>query len=755
MSALPYPILHYLLQMAEDEWALIPDQHQRTIVHIDVDCFYAQVEMVRDPSLRDKPLGIKQKNLMVTSNYVARSMGVKKSMWIRDAVKILPSLVFVDGSDLTHYRQFSTEISAVAQSFTPNVERLGLDENYVDITDIVGDYISPEYNAVEGHVFGDKEEDNKVLGDPCGCGCLQRLTAGSHLAKKIRQQILETTGITCCAGVAHNKLLAKLISGYYKPNQQTVVFPWQVHDVMESLKQARSIPGIGSTTFKILEDLNISTVQELQNASLSTLHTRFDEETSKRLKDLSYGIDESLVRKSGKPQSIGLEDAFKKVSSIAEVRIKYHTLLGRLLKLLAEDGRVPGALKVSVRKFDKELRFGHRETKQVPLLASLFSTGVKNITERTKSDLMNLIINLFHKMVDVSKPFHLTLVGVGFTKFIERAKEGMAISSFFSKTSKDKKESIKTGETKPMNISQNSKGSYKLDSKSEAVREEPRPLDVRLQENDTSSEEASDAEDFHQPLEDVHSEKTYHHAQDQSHNNSENKADEEAQETAEKYPSELDMSKPLPSRVPDLPSGIDREVFESLPSDLQAEVLRSYQASSLTSKRENITESKGVKIPTSKTKSPAKCNVNRKRSLDVYFKNTQSRDVHEGDSKRVKLGEETEKTSELNNRACDNLSVEKPSCSRDNSVHKDHFPGPKRENNGKAELPVETENNMEVLVKKGIDPDVFNSLPKELQAEILGQEKLQKPVFSPPSKRTPNSKSSNESTSILKYFKKK
>lgn len=304
--------------MAEDEWALIPDQHQRTIVHIDVDCFYAQVEMVRDPSLRDKPLGIKQKNLMVTSNYVARSMGVKKSMWIKDAVKILPNLVFVDGSDLTHYRQFSTEISAVAQSFTPNVERLGLDENYVDITDIVGDYISPEYSAIEGHVFGDKEEDRKVLGDPCGCGCLQRLTAGSHLAKKIRQQILETTGITCCAGVAHNKLLAKLVSGYYKPNQQTVVFPWQAHDVMESLKQARSIPGIGSTTFKILEDLNISTVQELQNASLSTLHTRFDEETSKRLKDLSYGIDEGLVRKSGKPQSIGLEDAFKKVSSIAE-----------------------------------------------------------------------------------------------------------------------------------------------------------------------------------------------------------------------------------------------------------------------------------------------------------------------------------------------------------------------------------------------------------------------------------------------------
>lgn len=739
--------------MAEDEWALIPDQHQRTIVHIDVDCFYAQVEMVRDPSLRDKPLGIKQKNLMVTSNYVARSMGVKKSMWIRDAVKILPNLVFVDGSDLTHYRQFSTEISAVAQSFTPNVERLGLDENYVDITDIVGDYISPEYSAIEGLVFGDKEEDRKVLGDPCGCGCLQRLTAGSHLAKKIRQQILETTGITCCAGVAHNKLLAKLVSGYYKPNQQTVVFPWQAHDVMESLKQARSIPGIGSTTFKILEDLNISTVQELQNASLSTLHTRFDEETSKRLKDLSYGIDEGLVRKSGKPQSIGLEDAFKKVSSIAEVRIKYYTLLERLLKLLAEDGRVPGALKVSVRKFDKELRFGHRETKQVPLLASLFSSGVKSVTEKTKSDLMNLMINLFHKMVDVSKPFHLTLVGVGFTKFIERAKEGMAISSFFSKASKEKKESTKTGEAKYLNVSQNSKGSCKLDSKPETVQKEPMPLDIRLQEKDALSEESSDAEDFHQPLENVFSDKTHQLTQDQSHTNSEYKADEEEQEMAVKHHSDVDMSKSLPSQASDLPSGIDREVFESLPPDLQAEILGSYQSNSSTCKRETKTESKGAKTPTTKTKSPTKSNVNRKRSLDVYFKNTQSQDAHEVDSKRIRSSKETEKTRELSNG--DNLSIEKPSCSRDNTYHKDHFPEPKIESNGKVELPVEIESNMEVLVKKGIDPDVFNSLPKELQAEILGQEKLQKPIFSPPRKKIQNSKSSNESTSILKYFKKK
>ncbi|KAG0713218.1 DNA polymerase iota [Chionoecetes opilio] len=201
--------------LPEDTWALCPADHRRTIIHLDVDCFYAQVEMVRDPSLRDKPLGVKQKNLMVTSNYVARSLGVKKSMWIKEALEILPNLILVDGSDLTYYRQFSSEISAVAQTLTPAVERLGMDENFVDVTEIVGDYLKQSTSGkIEGHIYGDKEPSEALPGDPCGCGCRDRLTAGTLVAKKLRQQIFETTGITCCAGIAHNKLLAKLVCGY-------------------------------------------------------------------------------------------------------------------------------------------------------------------------------------------------------------------------------------------------------------------------------------------------------------------------------------------------------------------------------------------------------------------------------------------------------------------------------------------------------------------------------------------------------------
>ena len=82
-------------------------QTQRTIIHIDVDCFYAQVEMLRDLSLALKPLGIQQKNIVVTCNYVARQRGVGKCQYITEAMKVCPDLVLVNGEDLARYRKVS------------------------------------------------------------------------------------------------------------------------------------------------------------------------------------------------------------------------------------------------------------------------------------------------------------------------------------------------------------------------------------------------------------------------------------------------------------------------------------------------------------------------------------------------------------------------------------------------------------------------------------------------------------------------
>lgn len=85
--------------------------HARVIVHIDMDCFYAQVEEIRDPSLAGRPLGVKQKNIVVTCNYEARAAGVRKCMLVEDAVRICPDITLVVGEDLAPYRHASAQVS--------------------------------------------------------------------------------------------------------------------------------------------------------------------------------------------------------------------------------------------------------------------------------------------------------------------------------------------------------------------------------------------------------------------------------------------------------------------------------------------------------------------------------------------------------------------------------------------------------------------------------------------------------------------
>ncbi|GLC37396.1 hypothetical protein PLESTM_000579100 [Pleodorina starrii] len=111
-------------------------EQQRVILHFDCDCFYAQVEEVRNPALRQVPLGITQKYLIVTCNYLARAAGVTKLMGIRDAMARCPGLVLVSGEDLGPYRQASKAIHAVLSRYGP-AEKLGMDETFVDVTEEV------------------------------------------------------------------------------------------------------------------------------------------------------------------------------------------------------------------------------------------------------------------------------------------------------------------------------------------------------------------------------------------------------------------------------------------------------------------------------------------------------------------------------------------------------------------------------------------------------------------------------------------
>lgn len=391
--------------------------HSKCVIHIDIDCFYAQVEMLRNPDLRSIPIGIQQKNIVVTSNYEARKYGVQKCMLVSDALRVCPNLKLVNGEDLHDYRTASNKVFVLLQSWKCPVEKLGMDENFVDVTNLVQERLKSALNCktFAGHLYDQPSTD-------CICGCHSRLKIASEIANEIRHKIHTELGFTTCAGIAHNKLLAKLVCPLHKPNDQTIIFPESSSKFMATLPSISAIPGVGTKTAETLEALNIKSVCDLQSASLDLLKKHFNPDMAIRLKHLSLGEDRAPVKQTGKPQSIGLEDSFKTVSVKSEVEEKFSALLQRLLVLVREDGRIPVSLRVTLRKKDARRVSSHRESRQCQISPSIFvmNNGALTVTETGQTKLLGIIMRLFNKLVDLSKPFHLTLVGLAFTKFQDR-----------------------------------------------------------------------------------------------------------------------------------------------------------------------------------------------------------------------------------------------------------------------------------------------------------------------------------------------
>ncbi|KAJ6639986.1 DNA polymerase iota, partial [Pseudolycoriella hygida] len=432
----------YFINMDHDELVDTSESHQRTIIHIDIDCFYAQVEEIRNPLLRRKPLGIQQKNIIVTCNYTARQFGVRKLMLLSEAKKLCPQLTLVNGEDLTNYRKMSSRIFDVLLTFTPLVEKLGMDENWLDVSDVV----NQKMQELGANCIPTAEEyiypDNKSLGS-CNCGCEKRLALGSQLATEIRQQLFQELGITSCAGIAHNKLMAKIVGTKNKPNKQTVLAPKYSQQMLREMTSLRSITGIGEKTEQILNEINVKTVRDLQDVELDYLKPAFGHEQATKLKDFSFGIDNSIVKTSGKPKTISLEDSCKSLSLRAEVEEKFRVLVARLTVLVADDGRIPISIKIILRKFDSAKRVSHRETKQMNIHPTIFKevNGKVELVDGGQQTLLDVVMKLFEKTIDMRKSFNITLLGLAFTKF-KAPNKGPLIANYLIKKSDIEVQSI-------------------------------------------------------------------------------------------------------------------------------------------------------------------------------------------------------------------------------------------------------------------------------------------------------------------------
>ena len=406
--------------------------HLSVILHMDIDYFYAQVEEVLNPELKNKPFGVQQGVNIVTCNYIARSFGVKKWRPIKESLALCPDLVLVNGEDLSSYKIYSKKISELLHEMIGPTERMGLDEHFLDITSLVNKRVSEmsEEDLKGLHMTGPFFPSEEAFTD-CECGCHQRLMIGSEIASTIPAKILEDLKLTCSIGVAHNKLLAKLIGQCNKPNNQTTLAPLSAAEYMAGLKDLRSIMGIGGKTASRIEELGIKSIEDLQNCDKELLQKKFGADMTTRLKDWAMGEDSSEFKPSGKPKTVGLEDSCRPFSIRSEAEVMFKELLQHLVHQIQDDGRVPVSLRVTVRKYDLATKTSNKETKQTPLLPSYFRFVDEKVSlaDGASEKIMKAVMNLFDQLVNKQK-FYINLVGLCFCKFQEQVKGSNSIASF-------------------------------------------------------------------------------------------------------------------------------------------------------------------------------------------------------------------------------------------------------------------------------------------------------------------------------------
>lgn len=199
------------------------------------------------------------------------------------------------------------------------------------------------------------------------------------------------------------------------------------------------LSGIGQKTESLLNEMHVDSIEALQRVDQKSLVLKFGPEMAKKLKDWSHGVDQSMVRPSNfKPKSIGLEDSCHRqpISVRQEIEDKFRALLQRLLNQVADDGRIPVAIKMTLRKFDAMKKTSHRETKQANILPTLFQFSMDHklvIVAGGQEKVLQIIMRLFERVIDMRLPFNVTLLGLAFSKFQERKCGAASITSFLMK----------------------------------------------------------------------------------------------------------------------------------------------------------------------------------------------------------------------------------------------------------------------------------------------------------------------------------
>ena len=277
----------------------------RYIAHLDMDAFYASVELLRYPHLRGQPVvvggrrrmaqgepepgsfatlrGYTGRGVITTSTYEARALGVFSGMGLMKAAKLAPDALLLP-ADFDAYRKYSRMFKDAVRAIAPQVEDRGIDEIYIDLTELVA------ANAAEG------------APDPWA--------RARSIATDIQRSVREVTGLSCSVGITPNKLLSKIASELNKPGGVSVVRPDDIRSVVWPLA-VRKINGIGPKANQKLEQLGIHTIGDLAQKDVAWLIDHFGRSYGAWMHEAAHGRDERPVVTWSEPKSISRETTFE------------------------------------------------------------------------------------------------------------------------------------------------------------------------------------------------------------------------------------------------------------------------------------------------------------------------------------------------------------------------------------------------------------------------------------------------------------
>jgi DNA polymerase-4 len=331
----------------------MPPPSPRFVAHLDMDAFYASVELLRYPELRGRPVvigggrrhqpeetvdpvtgrvvrrfltlaGYVGRGVATTATYEARALGVHSALGLMKAAQLAPDAVLLP-TDFDAYRRYSRLFKAAVAAIAPQIQDNGIDEIYIDLTDVR----LPGFDPVP-----DAEPDAAQRGDAADAD--DPWWRVRDVAKAIKDAVRDATGLTCSIGVAANKLLAKIASELDKPDGLTILRPDDLALRIWPLS-VRRINGIGPKAGARLAAIGIRTIGELAAADPQRLVAEFGRHYGAWLTDAAHGRDERPVMTVSEPKSISRETTFERDLSATRDRARLSQIFTDLCAGVAAD----------------------------------------------------------------------------------------------------------------------------------------------------------------------------------------------------------------------------------------------------------------------------------------------------------------------------------------------------------------------------------------------------------------------------------